>query len=48
MTPEDEAMNNKLPLEIHYTEDVCVILTDIGTAVVPDYRALLRQYPHGG
>lgn len=39
-------MNNKLPLEIHYTEDVCVILSDSSTAVVPDYRALLRQYPH--
>lgn len=39
-------MNNKLPLDIHYTEAVCVILTDISTAVVPAFRALLRQYPH--
>jgi len=39
-------MNDKLPLDIHYTEDVCVILSDISTAVVTDFRAILRQYPH--
>ena len=37
---------NKIPMEIHFSDDICIVLADVCTACLPQFNDLLQRYPN--
>jgi len=35
----------KISLDTHFNDDICIVMADISSACLPDYKRLMEQYP---